>query len=168
MNDAGARTPKSRAVLCGRRLQEVVDLLVLLERLAQIALALDARLDEMVAVDRRGHRDFLAPCLAELQHGRLSEHVLEDDAVRTQKEIAAPRLHLLVLGIVEMAEEHLVRERQRAAEPSAYDGDVALHRLVDLGGHLRRGFDRDHALNPLRQNLDGPWPSIGFLGRRRL
>ena len=146
VNDAGARAPEAGAILCSGRLQKVVDLLVLGERFAEVALALDARLDEVVAVDRRRHRHRLAPRLAELQHRRLPEHVLQDDAVGTQEEIAASRLHLLVLRIVEVAQQDLVGESQRVTEPSAYDDEVALHRLVNLGGHLGRGLDRDHLL----------------------
>ena len=42
---------KPDAVLRGGRAQEVVDLAVLGQRLAQVGRALDARLDQVVAVD---------------------------------------------------------------------------------------------------------------------
>ena len=91
VDDAGARAPEARAVLRGGGLQEVIDLLVLGERLAQVALALDARLDQVVAVDRGRHRDRGPPRLHELQHGGLAQHVLQHDAIGTQEEIAAGR-----------------------------------------------------------------------------
>ena len=141
MDDAGARRPEARAVLRGGRLQEVVDLLVLRERLTEVPLAVDARLDQMVAVNRRRHRDLLAQGLAELQHRGLAEDVLEDDAIGTQEQIALARLHLLMLRVVEVPEKNLVGEGEWAAEPTAHDGEVLLHRGVDVGGHLGGRFD---------------------------
>ena len=167
MHDAGARAPEAGAILCSGRLQKVVDLLVLGERFAEVALALDARLDEVVAVDRRRHCHRLAPRLAELQHRRLPEHVLQDDTIGTQEEIAAPRLHLLMLRIVEVAQQDLVGEGQRVAESSAYDGEVALHRLVDLGGHLGRGLDGDHPLPLLMLRRAGSMCRLLIRAERR-
>src|SRR5262249_34841970 len=140
-------------------------LLILGERFAEIALALDARLDQVIAVDRRRHRDRVAPCLPELEHRRLSEYVLEDDAIGTQEQITSPRLHLLMLGIVEMPQQDLVGKRQRAPEAPSDDGEIALHRLINPGGHLGRGLDRDHALNPLRNVAANRVYSLGDLRR---
>ena len=94
---------------------------------------------------RGRHGDRVAPRLHELQHGGLAQHVLEDDAVGPQEEIALAGLQLLVLGIVEVAEQHLVRQRQRFAQAAADDLEVLRHRRVDLGRHFGRGFDRNHA-----------------------
>ena len=58
--------------------------------------------------------------------------------------MAAARLELLRLGIVEMAEQDLVRQRQRPREPAAHDREVALHGLRRCGRHRRCG--RGHSI----------------------
>jgi hypothetical protein len=45
----------------------------------------------------------------------LSEHILEHDAVGAQEQIALARHHLLFLGVVEVAQQDLVRQGQRLA-----------------------------------------------------
>ena len=155
MNDPGARPPEARAVLGGRRTQEVVDLLILGERLAQIDLPLDARLDEVIAVDRRRHRDAEAPGLHELEHGGLPEHVLQDDAVGSEEQIALAGLHLLMLRIVEVSQQHLVGQSQGPAQSAADNREIALHGLVHLRGHFSGRFDRHHHRCP---------PPIGSVG----
>jgi hypothetical protein len=47
----------------------------------QVRLALDSRLDEMVAVNSGGCGDFLPQGLHELKHGGLPQHVLQNDAI---------------------------------------------------------------------------------------
>jgi hypothetical protein len=148
VDDSGARAPESRAVFRGRRLEEIVDLLVLGERLAQIDLALDASLDEVIAVDRRRYRDVLPPRLHELEHRGLPEHVLQHDPVGTEEQIALAGLHLLTLGIVGVPQQHLVGQSQGPAEPSADDREIPLHRLVHLRGHFSGRFDRHHSRCP--------------------
>ena len=88
-------------------------------------------------MDRCGDRDLVAPGLHELQQAGLAEHVLEHDPIGTQHQIALARLHFLMLGIVEMAQQDLVRQGQRLTEPASHDGEVARHRLVDLSRHFR-------------------------------
>ena len=72
VDDAGAGPPEAQTVFGRRGTQKVIDLLVLGERLAQIGGALDPRLDQVVAVDRRRHRDLVAPGLHELQAARFA------------------------------------------------------------------------------------------------
>ena len=125
MDDPGARLPEAAAVFrrCGA--EEIVDLVALIERGAQIGLAIGPRLNQMVAVDRGRHRDALAPCLHELQHAALAEHVLKHHAIGTEREIAVARLQFLRFRGVEMAEQHLVRKGQRLLQSAADDGEVA-------------------------------------------
>ena len=120
VDDAGPRPPEADAVLGGGRAQEVVDLLVLVERRAEVALALDARLDEVVAVDRGGHGDRVAPGLHELEHGRLPQHVLQDHPVGAELQVALAGLHLLVLGVVQVSEQDLVGQGEGPAQPAAH------------------------------------------------
>ena len=144
VDDPGARPPESCAVLRRRRLQEIVDLLILGQRLAQVGLALDTRLNEVVAVDRGRHRDSLTARLHELQHGRLAEHVLQHDAVRAKEEVALAGFHRLVLRIVRVSQQDLVGQGQRPAEPAPDDREIPLHRLVDFRSHVSSRFDRHH------------------------
>jgi hypothetical protein len=145
MDDAGTGLPESAAVFGRGRAQEVVDLPAFVERRAQVGVGVGAGLDEMVAVDRRRHGDAFAPGLHELQHAALAENVLEHDAIRTQRQVAAARLQLRAFRIVEVAQQHLVRQGQRTPQPAADDCEFSLHRRVEPGGRFRRRFDLDHA-----------------------
>ena len=126
----GARPPEADAEFRRRGAQEVVDLAVLAERRPQIGVALGPRLDQVVAVDRGRHRDACAPRLHELEHAALAEHVLEDHAVGPEREIAVAGLERLAFGVVEMAEQHLVGERQRPRDAPANDPQVAIDVFV--------------------------------------
>ena len=57
MNDAAARFPESNSVLGSRRGEEVVHLLVDVLGPGQVLVALDLRLDQVVAVDGGGNGD---------------------------------------------------------------------------------------------------------------
>ena len=154
VDDAGARPPEAGAVLRRRRAQEVVDL-----RGSPRATRADRARPRRApgSGDRSGSWSAPRPCsrrvcmncsmagLARARPGRRRGRGAGRDSSRRARSSC-------VLGIVEMSEQHLVRQRQRPAEPAAHDGEVALHRLIDLGRHLRRRFDRHHALNPLRVN----------------
>ena len=144
VDNAGARPPEAGAVLRRRRPQEIVDLLVLGERLAEILSALGARLDQMVAMHRGRDSDLVAPRLHELEQAGLAEHVLEDDAVGPEQQVALAGLELLVLRIVEVAEQDLVGESQRLAQSPADHRKVARHCRVDRGRHFRGRFDSNH------------------------
>ncbi len=148
VNDPGARLPEAASVLGRGRAQEVVDLAAFVERRPQVGSAVGAGLDEMVAMYGGRHRDPVALRLHELQHAALAEHVLENHAVRPNRQIAAARLQILFFGRVEMPEEHLVGQRQRPLQPAADHREVSPHRLVELRNRFRRVLDRNHGLAP--------------------
>ena len=148
VDDARARTPEPRAVLGGGGAQEVVHLIVFRQRLAQVGRALYARLYQVVAVYRSGDGDRFALRLHKLQHPRLPQHVLQDNAVGAGEQVAFARYHLLRFGVVQMPQQNLVGERQRPVQPSAHHLKVALHRLINLRRHLRRGLNRNHCCIP--------------------
>src|SRR6202047_5475627 len=127
MDDPGARLPEAAAVFrrCGA--EEIVNLLALIEGSAQIGLAVGPRLNKMVAVNRGRHHDALALCLHELQHAALAKHILKNDAIGTEREIAAAGLQFLRFRGVEMTEQHFVRKCQRLLQSNAYDGLVLPH-----------------------------------------
>ena len=58
-----ARIPESGAVTRRRRAQEIVDLGVFHQRVAQVGFAPDTGLYQVVAVDRGRNRDALAPVI---------------------------------------------------------------------------------------------------------
>jgi hypothetical protein len=144
VDDAGAGSPKAQTVFRRRGTQKVIDFLVLGEGLAQIRGALDPRLDQVVAMDRRRHRDLVPPGLHELKQPGLPQHILEDDAIGTDEQIALAGLQLLVFGIVEMAEQDLVGQRQRPPQPAPDNRKVPRHRRVDRSRHFRCRFDSHH------------------------
>jgi hypothetical protein len=51
----------------------------------------------------------------ELQHGGLSQHVLQNDAVGMEKQIALARLDFLVFRVVKVTQQNLIRQGQRPA-----------------------------------------------------
>jgi len=134
------------ASVSGGRARESVDFVVLQKRLTQVALAFDARLDQVVAVDRGRHRDAVAPGLHELEQPGLAQHILEHDAVGTQEEVALARHHVLALRVVQVPEQHLVRQGQRLAQAVAHDLEVLRHGRVNLCDHRGSGFDGGHFL----------------------
>ena len=71
--------------------------------------------------------------LHELEHGGLSQHVLQDHAVGTEQQIARARLHVLVFRVVEVSQQDLVRQGQGSPQAAADNREIALHRFVDLG-----------------------------------
>ena len=107
---AGARAPESRAELRGGGAEEGVDLVVLLDGLDEVDAALDAGLDEVVAVDGGGDGGGVAAGLHEVEHDGLAEDVLECDAVGPERELALALGEVLAGGVVEVAEEELVGE----------------------------------------------------------
>src|SRR6185437_6398856 len=103
-----------------------------------------ARLDQMVAVNAGGNGYPLAPALHELQDARLAEEILEDDPVGPQQQIALARSELLALRVVEMSEQHFLRQGERPAQAAAHSLESALHGAVNTGRHLRGRFDAGH------------------------
>src|SRR5687768_5148367 len=95
-------------------------------------------------MDSGGHGDLLSPRLHELQHARLPEDVMEDNAVRPEHEVALSGRQLLSFGIVEMAEQDLVGQRQWPVQPASCDVEVAGHASVNSRCHLMGRFDRHH------------------------
>jgi hypothetical protein len=84
----------------------------------------------MVAVDRRRDRDPLAPGLHELQHAGLPEHVLKDDAVGPQRQVADPGLELGLVGVVEVSEQELLGRVRGRARRAADDPEIAIEARV--------------------------------------
>ena len=87
MDDAAARLPEADAVLGTSGGEEVVDLAVDVLGARQVLVAAELGLDQVVAVDGRGHLDFGQARRDELQHGHLGRRVLHGHAVRSQLQI---------------------------------------------------------------------------------
>ncbi len=95
MDDARARLPEPDAVLGRHRLEEVVHLVVVLERGHEVDLAVFARLDQVIAVDGGGHRDLRETSGHELQQRHLRGRVLHRHAVGIEVVVGAAALELL-------------------------------------------------------------------------
>ena len=108
MDDARAGAPESHAVLGRGGAQEVIDLAVLAQRFLQVLGTFHPRLDEVVAVDRGGNGGGGAEGLHELEHGRLAQHVLQDDAVGPEVDVSLPPYQARLGGIVQMGQQNLV------------------------------------------------------------
>ena len=94
VDDAGAGLPEAATVFGAYRLQEVVDLLVVVEGGQEIAFAVLAGLDEVIAVRGRRHRHFIKACGLELQPGHLGGGILHGHPVRAEVDVADAALHV--------------------------------------------------------------------------
>ena len=98
----------------------------------------------MVAVNGGRDRDFLLAGLHELQQRHLRGRVLHRDTIGRELDVALPALELGGGGIVEVAVDDLLGERERTAEPGADRGETATHLVVRRFDELRRALDRWH------------------------
>ncbi len=121
MDDSRTGPPKSRAVLRGGVLEELVDFHVFFHGLDQVNASLDPGLDEVVAVDGRGDGHALPHGLHEVEHYRLTEDILKGDAVGVEGELAYTRLNVLVLGVDEVSQEDFIGQSQRSSDSLAND-----------------------------------------------
>ena len=110
--DPGFQKPD--AVAGRHRLEEVVDLVVVLERGQQVGLAVHPGLDEVVAVHGRRHLDLVEAGGHELEQGHLGGGVLHGHAVRAQVGVRAAPLELLARRVVEVVDEDLLGQGQRS------------------------------------------------------
>ncbi|MNX92167.1 hypothetical protein D3C86_1242960 [compost metagenome] len=141
VDDARARSPEADAELGAGALQEVVDLLVAHLGAPGVGQRPLVRLDQVVAVDRRGHLHPGQVGLHELEDRHLRGGVLHDDAIGPQAEVGGARHQDLVGGLVQVAEDDLLRQGQGTRETLANDREALLHAFVDGPDHFRGGVD---------------------------
>ena len=124
VDDARAREPAVDTVLGRDRLQEVVDLRVLLFRAGEVLAGPFAGDDQVVAVDRAGDGDLGLARGGELEEGHLGGGVLHGHAVGVELgEIGAARVGALFGPGDQVGVEDLLGERQGAAQGGAGGGD---------------------------------------------
>src|SRR6266540_6899373 len=150
VDDAGPRSPEADPVLGSGRAEELVDLLVLCQRLAQVGLAGHSGLNQVVTVNAGGHGGPGAARLHELEHGCLAQHVLEDHAVGPQLDVRLAALHPSRGWIVEVRQQHFVGQPQRTSQVLAHDLQGAVHPPIDTRYEFGRGLYRHHDLALLR------------------
>ena len=88
VDDTGAWPPEAHAILSSSRAQKVVDLVVFCQRLPEVRRTLDARLDQVIAVDTRRHSGLAPTCLHELKHSSLTQDVLENHPIWPELHVA--------------------------------------------------------------------------------
>jgi hypothetical protein len=141
VDDAGPGFPEPDAVLGGGRAQEVVDLLVLLDRAGDVFLGAGLRADQMVAVHGAGHGHALLARLHELQQGHLRGGVLHGHAVGTQQQLRLAALPGLRVEVIRVRHENFFGQREWTAEFLAGFGRGFGNLLVDgLNGCQRHSF----------------------------
>ena len=113
------------------------------------------RLDQVVAVDGRRHRDLVEPGGHELEQRHLRGRVLHRDAVGVEVGVRAPALEVLALGIAEVVDEDLLGERQRPAEAPATGRDPVGERAVHA---LRRARSASAQSQPCRTPVGSTGP----------
>jgi hypothetical protein len=131
VDDAGAGFPKADAVFLRDALEEVEDLLVGLESDRKVLIGSKTPQQEMVAVNGGGHGRAGNARAHELKEGHLGSGVLHGYPIGAQEKKALPRFQLLALRIVQVAQHHLLHQRQRPAQALAHHRQVLLHPFVD-------------------------------------
>ena len=79
--DAGTWLPKSDSVLIRYRSEKIKNLVGFINGLLKICSCAYAGLNEVVAVNRGGHRYFFAACRHELQQGHLGRSILHGNTI---------------------------------------------------------------------------------------
>ena len=143
VDDAATGTPEADAVFCRDALQEVVDLLVHVDRDVHVGARTDLGEDQVVAVHGGGHRGRRQTCGHELEQCHLCGGVLHRDAIGGEVGIAATALHVLVGGIGEVVDEDLFGQRERATEATPPEGDGIGEACIDAGDEFDRGSCAD-------------------------
>ena len=144
VDDTGSRTPEPHSVSGSSRAQEVVYLLVFLQRLPQVGHTLHPRLYKVIAVNGSRDRCPGAARLHELEHGGLSQDVLKDHPVGQQQEVTAAGFHLRAGWVFQVGKEDLVCQTQGAAQSPAYYFELTGHSPVGVRDKLGRGLDCNH------------------------
>ena len=116
VNDPGAWRPEADAVSCTDRFEEGVHLVVLEQGRLKVSVGAHVRPNQMVAMHRRRYGDRVAPGEHELQQGHLGGRVLHRHAVRANPQVAFQRRQVLGGRVVQVAEEQLFSQRERAVE----------------------------------------------------
>ena len=148
VNDTRAGLPETNVVLCARRSQEVVDLLVDVNGTGQILLVANLGLNQVVAVDSGRSSDRGHASGHELENGHLGGGILASNTVGAELEVAGTTLNILVVGVVQVRVEDLLGEGERAVETAADNLEVLAHlRIVDVVallpvGHLDLAGER--------------------------
>ena len=102
------------------------------------------------------HAHLGQPCGHELEQRHLCGRVLHRDAVGAQVGIGLAPFERLRLGIVEVVDEDLLGQRERAAEAAAADVDSCAELGVDGFDELDRGGGSDgHGCSSERPSHDG-------------
>ena len=138
------RLPEADAISHCSRPEEAVDLTVFGERFAEVLHAFFTCLDQVVAVNRGWDGDLVSERLHELQHCRLTKHVLKYNPVRPDAYVGLARHDLLVFGIVQVRQEHLFGEAHRPVQSLANDSQPFRHSLVSLRGKFGCRLNSHH------------------------
>ena len=149
MDDAGAWPPEAHAVLGSSRAQKVVYLAVFCQRLPEVRRTLDARLDQVIAVDTRRHGGLAPTCLHELEHRSLTQDVLENHPIWPKLHVALAAFEVGLGWIIKMRQEDFLGQSHRPAQALAHRMQGTLHPFIHTGNKFRRGFYRNHVLVPL-------------------
>ena len=140
MNYAGPGTPEPHAVFCRSSAQEIVYLIVLGQGLFEVGSAFDSGLDQVVAVDRRGNGSGGAPGLHELEHGGLTQNVLQDHAIGPQLYVGLTTHHAGGGRVVQVGHENLLGQSHRPAQVIPDYFEVLVQGLVYLGYNFTSRF----------------------------
>jgi hypothetical protein len=113
-----------------------IDLLVRRHRRHQVGRRALFRLDQVIAVHRRGHGHLRTPRLHELEQRHLRGRVLHRNAIRREIHIVQPAaIRRARVAFPQVPVEDLLRQGQRAAHDGARRRDAFRVAGVDLFNH---------------------------------
>jgi hypothetical protein len=84
--------------------------------------------------------------LHELQHARLAEHILENHPVGSDLDIGLPARHACLGWVVQVRQQHLIRQAKWPAQMLANGVQAAIHLRIDGRHKFRSGLNGYHAL----------------------
>ncbi len=142
MDDPGAWAPETESIAGAAGAQKVVDLGIGRARGLHVRIGSLIGLDQMVAVDRRRDRSFIATRLHELEQRHLRRRVLHRDAIGAKQQIGVAGVELLSTRIIEMTEQDLLGVGERSAEAITNYLEVPVEHVVGVLDELGcRGED---------------------------
>ena len=158
VNDARARRPEPDAVSCTDGFEERVYLVVLEQRRLKICVGAHMRPNQVIAMHRGWRGDRVPTREHELQQRHLGCRVLHRHPVGPNLQVAFQRREVIGRRVIQMAEEQLFGQRERAVVSFADHGEARAHARVRVRDQCGGRLDHRHVAllsGPARRGIGG-------------
>ena len=143
MDDSGTWCPEAGAVLGTDLFEEVVDLTVGVGRDHEVGLAVDASLDQVIAVGRSRHRCAVEASSHELQPCHLGGGILHGHPVGAKVGVGNAPLEASSARIVEVIDQNLLGQGKGSSELLTTPRKTFVECAVHLVDEFDWGFGKD-------------------------